>query len=181
MTKYKMTFECKDKKTLQKFFVFLSTKYKTKLLKLQTPLTFQRKKTKIKRITVLKSPHVNKTAQRHFEYRIYSIVIQIYSSKPQKYLFILKKIQNHLFPEVKIKITQIGNKRNSLDFVKNRFLNPNIYETGLNTNLLFKTQKLDYKKNKKRESSFLNHFNQKILKSTLSYILTFDKYGKLEN
>jgi len=181
MTKYKITFECKDKKTLQNFFVFLSTRYHTKFIKLQAPITFQKKKTKIKKITVLKSPHVNKTAQRHFEYRIYSIQIQVYSSKPQRYLFVLKKIQNYLFPEVKIKITQIIDKKNTKNFVGNKFLNPNIYRMVFNTNLYTKTQKLYYKANKNKKNLSLYHWNQKILKSTLAYILTFNKYGKVEN
>jgi hypothetical protein len=47
---------------------------------------------------------VNKTAQEQFEYRIYSKQMTIYSSQCFQYLVFLKKINAHLFPDVKIKI-----------------------------------------------------------------------------
>ena len=43
---------------------------------------------KIKRITLLKSPHVNKKAMEHFEIRIYKVLIKI--SNPNINLKILK-------------------------------------------------------------------------------------------
>ena len=68
---------------------------------------------KIKRITVLKSPHVNKTAQQHFEYELYLKNIYIKNLQIFKLLIILKKIKNNLCCDVSINIKfDINNKKN---------------------------------------------------------------------
>jgi Ribosomal protein S10p/S20e len=59
---------------------------------------------KRKFITVLKSPHVNKTAQEQFEYRFYSKHFLIYSFKPLTLFLLLKKLKNVSFPGVNLKI-----------------------------------------------------------------------------
>jgi len=66
-------------------------------------IQYQKKKRK-KKFTILKSPHVNKIAQEHFEYCLYKKQISIYSSNIFKIFIILKKIQLKLFSDIKIKI-----------------------------------------------------------------------------
>ena len=68
-------------------------------------------------ITVLKSPHVNKTAQEQFEYRTYSKKILINSFKPSMFLLTLKKIKGLSFSGVALKLigwTGEGNKSNKI-------------------------------------------------------------------
>ena len=55
-------------------------------------LNFFPKSNKRKFITVLKSPHVNKTAQEQFEYRFYTREFFISSFKPLTFFLILKKM-----------------------------------------------------------------------------------------
>ena len=97
---------------------------------------------------------MNKTAQEQFEYRIYSKQITIYSSQNFQYLVFLKKINAHLFPDVKIKIK--FNMDHSIE-KQIEVLNP--------TNL---------KKDLFREK---NARNLKL--KTKNIIKTFDTYGEL--
>jgi ribosomal protein S10 len=86
--------------SLQKFFLFF---FYNKKINFNTIKKYFQKKKKKKTLTILKSPHVNKTAQEQFEYRIYSKQITIYSPQGFQYLVFLKKVNTHLFPDVKIK------------------------------------------------------------------------------
>jgi hypothetical protein len=54
--------------------------------------------------TILKSPHVNKTAQEHFEQKIYNRQFKIYSSQNFIVLSILKFIKSYIFPDISFKI-----------------------------------------------------------------------------
>lgn len=60
---------------------------------------------KKKFITVLKSPHVNKTAQEQFEYRIYNKYVIIHTFKPAFFLLLIKVIQGFSFPSITLKVT----------------------------------------------------------------------------
>jgi ribosomal protein S10 len=87
--------------SIQKFFLFF---FYNKKMSFNTIKKYFQKKRKKKILTILKSPHVNKTAQEQFEYRIYSKQITMYSSQGFQYLVFLKKVSVHLFPDIKIKI-----------------------------------------------------------------------------
>ena len=80
----------KDKQTLNSFIRFI------KELKITSGFfnSFP-KRSKRKIITVLKSPHVNKTAQEQFEFRFYTKEFTVFSFKPLTFLLTLKKM-NHL-------------------------------------------------------------------------------------
>jgi hypothetical protein len=97
---------------------------------------------------------VNKTAQEQFEYRIYSKQITIYSSQNFQYLVFLKKVNAHLFPDIKIK-TKFNMGHNMGKQIE--VLNP--------TNL-----KMDLFRDRNRQSSKLK---------TQNMIKTFDTYGEL--
>ena len=98
-------------------------------------LMFKSKILKTKRFSVLKSPHVNKTAQEQFFINSFSIYIKIGSSDILKFLIFLKNIQNNfcfdVFIKTKInienqtiKISKLNNKKFS---VKRLFLHLNCH------------------------------------------------------
>jgi small subunit ribosomal protein S10 len=63
--------------------------------------------TKIKRYTVLKSPHVNKDSREQFEIRIHSRLIDIISATPDTVDSLMKL---DLAPEVDVEVRSMGNK-----------------------------------------------------------------------
>merc|ERR1712157_623560 len=69
------------------------------------------KEIEIKKITVLKSPHVNKKAQKKFEHRVFSKKISILVFDDMKFLIFLKKLKTKLFPEIKLKIEVTCNEK----------------------------------------------------------------------
>jgi ribosomal protein S10 len=89
-----------NRNSIHKFFLFF---FFNKKINFNTIKKYFQKKRKKKTLTILKSPHVNKTAQEQFEYRIYSKQLTVYSSQNFQYLVFLKKINAHLFPDIKIK------------------------------------------------------------------------------
>jgi hypothetical protein len=56
-------------------------------------------------ITILKSPHVNKTAQEQFEYRTYNKCVVIHTFKPSFFLLLIKILQGLSFPNITLKVT----------------------------------------------------------------------------
>jgi ribosomal protein S10 len=62
-------------------------------------------KTKKSKFTILKSPHVNKTAQEQFEERNYSKNIKIITGCLNSFLIYLKRSVELIFPDVKITYT----------------------------------------------------------------------------
>ena len=89
----------KDNKTLKKFLLFLS-----KLKALPMTIKYSSKQKKRKFITLLKSPHVNKTAQEQFEFKYYSKSIFVDVLKPSTFFQIIKKVKNFSFPGLKLEI-----------------------------------------------------------------------------
>ncbi len=63
--------------------------------------------TKIKRYTVLKSPHVNKDSREQFEMRIHSRLIDIVSATPDTIDSLMKL---DLAPEVNVEVRAMGVK-----------------------------------------------------------------------
>lgn len=94
----------KDKQTLEKFFQFL-----VKLETSPTIFKYFSKQKKRRFITILKSPHVNKTAQEQFEFRFYSKRFLVDSFKPLTFFLILKKIKNSSFSGIKLEIKGLFN------------------------------------------------------------------------
>ena len=112
----------KDKKVLELFTIFFLKLQKTSST---WKVIFNSKKREL--ITVLKSPHVNKTAQEQFEYRIYSKKILINSFKPSIFLLVLKKIKKFSFPGISLKIIGVCNKSNKLVSILRLFAPKNFY------------------------------------------------------
>lgn len=169
MTKYDIIFSSKSKKSLNSLLKFLN--YSLKIQNLKTPLNYLKKKKTVKKITVLKSPHVNKTAQEQFEYNIYSIRVSFYLYRTKKYLVILKKIKNKLFPDVLIKINMENSKKSKHNLIKN-VLNPNHFKLNLDK---FNLVNQKSKKNSLKNSMYINNTN--LLKKTSHYLSLLNCYG----
>ena len=112
----------KDKKVLELFIIFFLNLQKTSSA---WKIIFNSKKRDV--VTVLKSPHVNKTAQEQFEYRIYSKKILINSFKPSIFLLVLKKIKSFSFPGITLKVIGVCNKSNKLIKTLELFAPKNLY------------------------------------------------------
>merc|ERR1712078_546586 len=97
---------CKDKRILKKFVNFF-----TKLKSFPIFIKPFPKREKRKFVTVLKSPHVNKTAQEQFEYRFFFKDFLVFSSKPSIFLLFLKKLKNFSFSGIKIEVQGLFEKK----------------------------------------------------------------------
>lgn len=170
MTKFKITFSSKSKKSLNSLLKFLN--YSLKIQNIKTPLNYLKKKKIKKKISVLTSPHVNKSAQEHFEYNIYSIKIHFYLYRTKKYLVMLKKIKNKLFPDVLIQINMENSKKSDKNLIKN-IINPNHFKLNLKKfNLV--TQKFN---NKLLRNNRVYVNNPNLLKKTSYYLSLLRCYG----
>jgi ribosomal protein S10 len=108
----------KTKESLEAFITFVSKIKNPNLIVKYFP------KQKIKKfVTVLKSPHINKSAQEQFEYRIFTIKFLISSPQHLKNFYILKKIQKSSFPGINLKIKGLFEKKKQFKFLTNN-LNP---------------------------------------------------------
>jgi ribosomal protein S10 len=148
----------KDKKVLEKFSWFLS-KLETSTFILKC---FSKQK-KRKFITILKSPHINKTAQEQFEFRFYNKRFLINSFQPLTFLFILKKIKNLSFSGLNLEVKSLleYNEKNK-NFLK--LISPD--------NLTLKIQH-----NCTKQKSINKSFPQNLLLK--KYIQLFDCYGEI--
>ena len=144
----------KDKNVLKKFSSFRS-KIETSLL---TWKHFSRHK-KRKFITILKSPHVNKTAQEQFEFRFYKKQFLVNSLKPLTFLLFLKKIKNLSFSGLNLEIKGVVNPQERTTY----FLRSMDPDNLILENYLNKTKKM-------------TSFNDVFVKE---YIQLFDCYGEI--
>jgi ribosomal protein S10 len=94
----------KNKNSLIFFLKIFNQFNNDKKLKLNQTLLLSQKKKHKKIFTILKSPHVNKTAQEQFEFISFSKKIKIDTFQVLKTLIVLKKLQTTLFSDVIIKL-----------------------------------------------------------------------------
>lgn len=135
----------KNNNSLKSFLILFKTLSQNKKLKLNNILTVFHKKRFKKVFTVLKSPHVNKTAQEQFEYILFTKSVKIKSSQILKTLIILKKIQAMSFADIHIKIkfriNSISQKDkfiHNLKLKKGRIISKHLFELNqIKTYLLF--------------------------------------------
>ena len=156
MKTFNIIIKSKNQISIKKFLRFLK-KRNIINFKIIQKCFFKKKKKKF--ITLLKSPHVNKSAQEQFEIKINSIQLKIQSIQPFKFLIMLKKIKINLFPDISIKLKLIN---------KNNLLKQKVFNLD---NFEFKFKPLIINKNiKLKKIKFYINTNKKIL--TL-----FDIYG----
>lgn len=102
----------KDFNSLNLFLVFfikilISKKLKIKNFEKVKPVTAKKKS-----FTVLKSPHVNKTAQEQFKYDIFSYNIRLQPFQLLKLVFILKNINANTHTNINISFKLFYNDKN---------------------------------------------------------------------
>ena len=150
MSKYTLTIFSKDKDSLTKFLnvFFINLKQNSKIF-----LKLSRKRKLKEKISVLKSPHVNKTAQEQFKYTHFYINITFYTFEIKREMLVLKKIKNQLFPDLKMLIKSSYSKKSG---------------RTLHTKLFY-NQKLSRLK------------NEYLLENTISYLKLLDYYGNFQN
>ena len=115
------------------FLMFLSKLKNNNLLIKYFP------KQKIKKfITVLKSPHIDKSAQEQFEFRVHTKKLIINSLQHLKFLYFLKKLQITIFPFINFKIEGIYNRKYQLNQISSK-LDPNKFNSKFFSLNMFKT------------------------------------------
>jgi ribosomal protein S10 len=125
----------KNINSIKKFLNFFYKKLTFKILKYQIFKSKFQKPIQKKILTVLKSPHVNKTAQEQFEYRLFRKQLTLFSYKSGLFLILLKYIKFKLFPDLKIKIILFSNTTKLYKTVQNR-INPNNFNSSFILNYL---------------------------------------------
>jgi ribosomal protein S10 len=123
---YHITIISKNKSSLNSVSTLLNSINNNKYLNLNIIKKYFKKKNKKSVLTILKSPHVNKTAQEQFEFKFSSKQFLIKpTTKNLKFILLLKKLESNLFPDTKIILKFISNrklkKKNSKIFNINNF------------------------------------------------------------
>lgn len=171
MKSYHLTFSAKNKTSLNYNFKF----FKNSLLNSNTIKKHFQKRTKKQFLTILKSPHVNKSAQEQFESHIFSRQLSIFSPKNLKQIYVVKKIKNNLFSDLRVKIKCSANKNNK-NKLRLQTFNPDNFK--LNTTKKFViSQKQSLTDLKKRQH--FNLFKTLTQKKLGVFLKTLDVYGEL--
>jgi ribosomal protein S10 len=158
---YKITLKSKNKESLNKFIKFFKNNLRIK----QINKIYQKPKKK-KLFTILKSPHINKSAQEQFKINFYSLNFIFYVEKNNQIIKLIKKIQLNSFTDVFIKVKAFYSK----NLIKKKyinFFNPNNF---INKSLGFFLYK---NKNLNNENYILNY--QKLKK----LIVIYDTFGEI--
>jgi ribosomal protein S10 len=161
MRSFNLLLTTKTKDSLKKFLNFFNTSINTNFNFIKKSISKKQKKIVI---TILKSPHVNKTAQEQFEMRFISKQLRISTTQIYKFIIFLKKVKNFLFADINFKIKFIANnncdslankKIFSIDNFKNNFYFEN------NTFIKNKTKKLKQTKKTYNKLILNNCINSK--------------------
>lgn len=109
----------KNYQSLKNFLAIFNDENITKNLKITIIKNKVKKPLKKKVITVLKSPHVNKTAQEKFEYRIYKKRLKCFVPQVLLLLVFIKKLTVTSFLDIKFKLNLISSFKNEKRKLKN--------------------------------------------------------------
>lgn len=124
----------KNKLSITNYLKFLKKYLNKKKLNFKNITFIFKKKIKKTVFTVLKSPHVNKTAQTQFENRLYKTQLTIYSDNYLKLIYFIKYFSENNFSDIKIKIKIIKNK-NKISILHN--IN-NFFKNNIKTKVFLK-------------------------------------------
>ena len=109
----------KNLKSLNRLLNFLNTENVFNNLKIKFPKILNKNKNKKKVLTILKSPHVNKSAQEQFEHRFYKRNIMCFTEQPFLFVLMLKYLKFKYVSDVMISVKFSSNSFNSKNFLKN--------------------------------------------------------------
>jgi ribosomal protein S10 len=136
-----LTTSSSNEKSLKNFIELLKENFKNKQTSIIKIGRFIENK---KIVTILKSPHVNKSAQEQFEKREKIVQIFIISENFNKIIITVKKILNTIFRDIKLTVKYLTNshsrKSNLLGVFKNTNFKIN-YTNKIRTNKLLFTKK----------------------------------------
>ena len=110
-----ITLYSKNKQSLENFVIFLNKILLNKTI-LAKVISLKTTKLSKKRFTVIKSPHVNKRSQEHFETSSYKKTLLIISLQQFLIMLILKKVQKKIFNDVKLQLKFNISRKNGLKF-----------------------------------------------------------------
>ena len=108
MKTFTLIITSKNKNSACEFLEFFNT---NKIFNLNSIKKYFQKKNYKKKITLLKSPHVNSRTKEQFESEIFKKQITIKTLENLKYFLIFKKINATLFPDLCIKVKYNLNKK----------------------------------------------------------------------
>ena len=112
--------------SLNVFLIFFLKLLNSKKLKVKVFKKIKINSKHQKNFTVLKSPHVNKTAQEQFKTEIFNYNIYFFSLQSEKILLILKKLNNSLFHDINIKLKVSIDKKKKYR-IRLNLINPDNY------------------------------------------------------
>lgn len=119
MTNYRIKIYSKKKSSLTHFLRLIKQFQNQQIIS-----NFTRKKKKRKKITILKSPHVNKKAQEQYQFVRYQNEFSYLTWNKKKSTIFIKKIKDNVFPDVKINIEQFQSINKKKIRVKENLLRP---------------------------------------------------------
>lgn len=142
-----ITVSSKNKRSINEFHKFF---FNVVLLKFNLIKKYFYGQQKRKLVSILKSPHVNKTAQEQFELNTYFRKYFIYLDQPSKFVYLLKKIKLRLFSDLKF-IFKYRVSDNEKKFSKIILFNPDNAKIGYKTPSV-KSQR-NFWKNKNKQAA----------------------------
>jgi ribosomal protein S10 len=171
MKTFNVTITSRNKNSINDFLLFFN---EDKLYNLNVIKKYFQKKIEKKKLTILKSPHVNKKAQEQFESRLFKKQLTIQTTKTLKYLIFLKRLGYDLFPDINIRLKYIINNEDVFK-LGIKIFNPNYFKMNKYYNL--KDNNLNLQRlNPFKRKPFLLKFS---LVKKANYILkVFDLYGE---
>jgi ribosomal protein S10 len=130
---YHITIVSKNKSSLNSVSTLLNSINNNTYLNLNTIKKYLKKKNKKSVLTILKSPHVNKTAQEQFEFKFSSKQFLIKpTTQNLKFILVLKKLESNVFPDTKIILKFVSNRK--LKKKKSKIFNINNFKIKQRTN-----------------------------------------------
>jgi ribosomal protein S10 len=169
MRSFNLLLTTKNKDSLKNFLHFFNTNIDKNFNVVKKNISKKKRKVVI---TLLKSPHVNKTAQEQFEIKFISEHLKISTTQLYKCIIFFKKVKNYIFADLNFRIKFISNEKSSklsekiifnIDNFKNYFFFEN------NTYMINKKLK---QKNKKNDKTLFNNF-----KNSKNMLTLIDLYG----
>lgn len=170
MKQYSLKILSKNEKSLKTFLSFFSNNLKNKFNIIQK-LTTPRNSKKV--ITLLKSPHVNKIAQEHFETRIFTIHMQLKSFYLERNLIFLKKNLNKLFQDISINLKCITNKNLNVED-KLLIFYPDNFKLSIN-----KRYKTNLKRSKQKGKSKTINLKKSFLFNLTKFLKVVSIFGEI--
>jgi ribosomal protein S10 len=165
MINLKIKLYSKNEKSIQQFYKLLQH-WSTSGKNIESNFQLFKTKKKRKKIAILKSPHVNKKAQEHFQIITYIATIHYFSWDVYKSLLFIKKIKNFMFSGLKIKIERKIYFKTEILLKKLKSINNNkaykLFSFKQQQKLLIQTPSLQ---------------NKELLIETLQYLKNLDTYG----